>query len=121
MILVVDYLGTVQLHQNGGMELKNENLYLKIRRNQLGLTQQEVADQAEIQLKEYQRIEMGIRDIRRVRFQIGYNVLRALQIDVDKYMNGEYLVKEVLYRGADGRLYNFETAEPVEAISTPQQ
>ena len=44
--------------------MNNENLYLKIRRNQLGLTQQEVADQAEILLKEYQRIEIGIRDIR---------------------------------------------------------
>lgn len=110
----MEYLGKVQLRQRGGTELNNENLYLKIRRNQLGLTQQEVADLSEIQLKEYQRIEMGIRDIRRVRFQIGYNVLRALQIDVDKYMNGEYLVREVLYRGSDGRLYKFETGEPIE-------
>ena len=114
LILVVDYLGTVQLHQNGGTELNNENMYLKIRRNQLGLTQQEVADRAEIQLKEYQRIEMGIRNIHRVNFRTGYNVLRVLQIDIDKYMNGEYLVKELLYRGFDGRLYHIETGEPIE-------
>ena len=94
--------------------MNNENLYLKIRRNQLGLTQQEVADLSEIQLKEYQRIEMGIRDIRRVRFQVGYNVLRALQINMEKFMNGEYAVKELLYRGFDGRLYKYETGEPIE-------
>ena len=94
--------------------MRNENMYLKIRRNQLRLTQQEVANRAEILLQEYQRLETGTRDIRRASFQTGYNVLRVLQIDVDKFMNGEYMVKEVLYRGFDGRLYHIGTGEPVE-------
>ncbi len=95
-------------------ELNNESLYLKIRRTQLGLTMQEVADGAGIQQAQYQRFESGSRDIRRASFQIAYRVMRVLEIDIDKFMNGEYRIQELLYRGADGGLYRFDTGEPVD-------
>ena len=94
--------------------MKCTNMYLKVRRKQLGLTRREVADEAGVQQKQYQRLESGERDIRRASFQIAYRVLRALEIDMDKFMDGEYRVQELLYRGSDGRLYHFETGEPVK-------
>ena len=99
--------------------MKCVDMYLRIRRNQLGLTQQEVANRAGIQLVQYQRFELGVRDIRRASFQVAYKVFRVLEIDIDKFMNGEYCIQELLYRGSDGRLYTFETGEPVETVSTP--
>ena len=42
-----------------------------------------------------------------------YKVLKALEMDVGKYASGEYEIKELIYRGHDGRLYNFDTDEPV--------
>lgn len=39
--------------------------------------------------------------------------------DIDKFMNGEYCIQELLYRGTDGRLYTFETGEPVETVPAP--
>ena len=43
-----------------------------------------------------------------------YQVLRALEMDAGKYAAGEYEIKELIYRGHDGRLYNFETDELIE-------
>lgn len=80
----------------------------------LGLTQQEVADKAAIQLQQYQRIESGEREIDRASFTVAYKILKALEIDLDKFMAGQYQIKEILYRGYDDRLYNFETCEPVD-------
>ena len=80
----------------------------------LGLTQQEVADKATIQLQQYQRIESGEREIVRASLAVAYNILKALEIDLDKFMAGQYQIKEILYRGYDDRLYNFETGEPVD-------
>ena len=47
-------------------------------------------------------------------FVTAYKVLKALEMDVEKYAAGEYEIKELIYRGHDGRLYNFDTDEPVE-------
>ena len=46
--------------------------------------------------------------------KIRRQLLRALEIDMDKFMDGEYRVQELLYWGSDGRLYHFETGEPVK-------
>lgn len=87
---------------------------LKKRRQKLGLTQQEVADRAGIQLNQYQRFEYGDRELNKAGFLTTYKVLAALDMDVAKYAAGEYSIKELIYRGHDGKLYNLETDELVE-------
>ena len=86
---------------------------LKKRRQKLGLTQQEVADRAAIQIKQYQRFEGGDRELAEANFMTVYKVIRALEMDVEKYAAGEYEIKELIYSGYDDRLYNYETDEPI--------
>ena len=102
-------------------ELENETSWgqydhfvLKKRRQKLGLTQQEVADRAGIQVKQYQRFEYGDRELNNAGFLTTYKVLSALEMDVAKYAAGEYEIRELIYRGHDGKLYNFDTDEQVE-------
>ena len=92
----------------------HQSTILKQQRLMLGLTQQDVADRAGIQLAQYQRIESGQREIGRASLTVAYHILKALEIDIDKFMAGQYQIKEILYRGYDDRLYNFETGEPVD-------
>lgn len=94
--------------------MSNERNTLKRRRTRLGLTQQEVAEKAGIQIKQYQRFEAGERDLNDASFMVAYKILKALEMDVDRYAAGDYEIKEILYRGRDGRLYNYETDEPIE-------
>lgn len=87
---------------------------LKQQRVKLGLTQQEVAERAGVKNAQYQRLEGGQREITRASFALAYKVLKALDLDIDLFMEGKYQIKEVLYRGYDDRLYHYETGEPVE-------
>ena len=54
---------------------------LKTRREQLGLTQQQVADKAKIQLRQYQRLESGERSISSASMRIGLAVCAVLKLD----------------------------------------
>ena len=54
---------------------------LRSRRMQLGLSQQQVADAAQIQLKQYQRIETGNRHISGCSMRVGLAVCAALLLD----------------------------------------
>lgn len=94
--------------------MKQGESYLKVRRVQLGLSQQEVAAKAGIHTVQYNRFDTGERDIRKASLEIAYKVLKALEIDIDQFMSGGYHIKEILYRGFDGRLYNYETGELAE-------
>ena len=87
---------------------------LKKQRQKLGLTLQQVADRASIHIKQYQRFETGERELTDASFMTTYQVLRALEMDAGKYAAGEFEIKELIYRGHDGRLYNFETDELIE-------
>ena len=87
---------------------------LKKHRQKLGLTLHQVADKAGIQIKQYQRFEAGDRELSDAGSITVYKVLKALEMDVEKYASGEYEIKELIYRGHDGRLYNFDTDEPIE-------
>ena len=87
---------------------------LKKRRNQLGLTQQEVAEKAGINIKQYQRFETEERELTDASFVTTCQVLKALEMDAGKYATGEYEIKELIYRGHDDRLYNYDTDEPIE-------
>ena len=90
-----------------------DGIMLKKRRQKLGLSQQKVADMAGIKLTHYQRFESGERELSGAGFHTTYRVLKALELDVEKYAAGEYEIKELLYRGHDDRLYNYETDEPI--------
>lgn len=91
-----------------------DRFVLKKHRQKLGLTLQQVADKAGIQIKQYQRFEAGDRELSDAGFITVYKVLKALEMDLEKYASGEYEIKELVYRGHDGRLYNFDTDEPIE-------
>ncbi len=54
---------------------------LRSRRKQLGLTQQQVADRAKIQLKQYQRLETGERHLSGCSMRIGLAVCAVLLLN----------------------------------------
>lgn len=56
------------------------------RREQLGLTQQEVADKAGIQLRQYQRFESGERALRSSTLRIALAVCDALMLDAHRFV-----------------------------------
>lgn len=73
----------------------NDNDLLQMRRLKLGLSQQAVADKADIPLQSYQQFESGKRSIRRASFQIACQVLEALDIDFTRFHRHEYSILEM--------------------------
>jgi transcriptional regulator with XRE-family HTH domain len=67
---------------------------LRDAREKLGLTQQQVADKARIQLRQYQRFEGGERNLTSSSFNIACNVLEALQLDIAGFRRGAYSLSE---------------------------
>jgi transcriptional regulator with XRE-family HTH domain len=63
-------------------------------REKLALTQQQAADKADITLRQYQRFESGERNLSSSSLNIAHRVLRALDLNVDAYMNGDYVFSE---------------------------
>ena len=72
--------------------LVKENWILRDYREKLGLTQQEVADRAKIQLRQYQRFEAGERNLSSSSFNIACRVIEALELDITKYHHGDYVL-----------------------------
>ena len=54
-------------------------------REALGLTQQEIANRAKINIRQYQRLESGERSLNSTSFRVGLNVCYALKIDPNYY------------------------------------
>lgn len=54
---------------------------LLARRQQLGMTQQQVADAARIQLRQYQRLESGERSMSGASMRIGLSICAVLKLD----------------------------------------
>ena len=81
------------------------------RRLVLELTQQQVADRAGIDLQQYRKFESGARDIRRSSFNIACRVIRALEMDVDKFFDGDYSLGEEVY-SENGQLKYKKTGRP---------
>lgn len=82
---VVDFpgIGPVELENipsASGFELLVE------RRDQLRLTQQEVADKAGIQLRQYQRFESGERALRSSTLRVALAVCDALMLDAHRFV-----------------------------------
>lgn len=61
--------------------LETEKDILKNRREELGMTQQQVADAAHIQTRQYQRLENGERNISGASMRIGLSVCAVLKLD----------------------------------------
>ena len=56
----------------------------------MGLTQQQVADKAKINYRQYQKFESGERNIMTASFQLTCRVIKALNMDIEKFYNGDY-------------------------------
>ena len=69
-----------------------EKQILRDYREKLGLTQQQVADKAKIQLRQYQRFEAGERNLSSSSFNIACWVIEALGLDITKYHHGVYIL-----------------------------
>lgn len=67
---------------------------LSERRQMLRMTQQEVADRANITLRQYQRLESGERNILTCSFGLACRVIEALDMDVSKFYHGDYCLEE---------------------------
>ncbi len=67
---------------------------LSERRQILRMTQQEVADRANITLRQYQRLESGERNIL-TSFGLACRVIEALDMDVSKFYHGGYYLEEL--------------------------
>lgn len=58
-----------------------EGLFLRKRRIELGLTQGQVAEQAEIEMQAYQRYEYGKNRLSNASMRIGLRICKTLEID----------------------------------------
>ncbi|GHU58393.1 hypothetical protein AGMMS49975_24960 [Clostridia bacterium] len=67
-----------------------EHNVLQNARAKLGLTQQQVADKANILLRQYQRFENGERELSSSSFNIAARVLNALDLDLSAFDRGDY-------------------------------
>lgn len=69
---------------------QDEKKILLDARKKLGLTQQQVADKASITIRHYQMFESGERKLSTSSFITASRVLRALELDLTAFANGEY-------------------------------
>lgn len=91
---------------------KNDGL-LREKRVVLGLTQQQVADQAKIALRQYQRFESGERNIRTASFETACRVIEVLGMNVADFYHNKYVMGEEVYLDSDGLKYT-KTGKPIE-------
>ena len=68
---------------------------LSERRQMLRMTQQEVADRANITLRQYQWLESRERNIMTSSFGLACRVIEALDMDVSKFYHGDYYLEEL--------------------------
>ena len=83
----------------------NYHSILRERRVILGLTQQAVADRANIPLQSYQQFESGKRKIVRASFSIACRVIEALEMDPTDFFHEKYAFGEEVYESKEGLRY----------------
>lgn len=66
--------------------LETEKDILRNRREELGMTQQQVAEAAHIQIRQYQRLESGERNISGASMRIGLSVCAVLRLDPYRFL-----------------------------------
>ena len=75
---------------------KNLHNILLDRRIDLRLTQQQVADRADISLTQYQRFERGERKLMTSSFKTACKVIEALEMNISDFYHGKYVLGEVV-------------------------
>jgi len=75
-----------------GQTKREEREVLIEARKKLGLTQQQVADNAGVAMRHYQMFEGGTRKLSTSSFNLASKVLKALELDLTAYANGDYLL-----------------------------
>lgn len=73
---------------------KNLHNILLDRRIDLRLTQQQVADRADISLTQYQRFERGERKLMTSSFKTACKVIEALEMNISDFYHGKYVLGE---------------------------
>ena len=73
-----------------GQIAQDEKKILLEARKKLSLTQQQVATKASITLRHYQMFESGERKLSSSSFTTASKVLKALNLDLTAFANGEY-------------------------------
>lgn len=103
-----DFSGFSIIHnekEGSGNILREQRLVQK-------MTQQEVADKAHITLQQYQKFESNSRNIRTASFQLACRVLRALNMDIERFYDWDYLFgEEVSFE--DGSLKYVKTGKDI--------
>ena len=82
--------------------MRTEKSILREEREKLGLTQQEVADLAVIQLRQYQRFETGERNLSSASFFTACKVMKALGLDPTMYFQGQYALSGEVEVSSEG-------------------
>ena len=59
---------------------RHEAFIIRERRNALGMTQEEVADESGIALQQYQRYEYGVATLSNARMKVGLRICIALEL-----------------------------------------
>ena len=70
---------------------RHEAFIIRERRNALGMTQEEVADESGIALQQYQRYEYGVATLSNARMKVGLRICIALELEPYEviFENGE--------------------------------
>lgn len=71
---------------SGWVTILPDHAILQERRKELGLTQQQVADMAQIQLRQYQRLESGERSMASASMWIGLSICAVLELDPYRFV-----------------------------------
>jgi transcriptional regulator with XRE-family HTH domain len=74
--------------------IQDESKILLDSRTKLGLTQQQVADKADITIRHYRMFENGERKLSTSSYNTARKVLNALELDLTAFGNGDYSVKD---------------------------
>ena len=64
-----------------------------------------MADKAKINYRQYQKFESGERNIMTASFQLTCRVIKALNMDIEKFYNGDYTLGEPLAETPNGLVY----------------
>ena len=70
--------------------MQDEKKILLEARKKIGMTQQQVADKANITIRHYQMFESGERKLSSSAFSTASKVLDALQLDLTAFARGDY-------------------------------
>ena len=87
---------------------------LREKRVVLGLTQQQVADKANIVLQQYQKFESGERSIMNCSFEIACRVIEALGMNISDFYHGEYTIGEEVCE-KNGEVCYKSTGKPINS------